>query len=59
MPGKIASTASLTDDQIELAQVGGLGLFGIRPYWKDGTIPGSTASAFYVRSSPARTAPRA
>jgi DUF971 family protein len=36
MPGKLASTNELQDDQVELDQVEPVGLFGIRPYWKDG-----------------------
>jgi DUF971 family protein len=36
MPGKIATTVALRDDQVELDQVEAVGLFGIRPYWKDG-----------------------
>ena len=36
VPGKIASTDALSDDQVELDQVEAVGLFGIRPYWKDG-----------------------
>lgn len=35
-PGKIATTVVLQDDQVELDQVEAVGLFGIRPYWKDG-----------------------
>jgi DUF971 family protein len=32
----LASTSELKDDQVELARVEAVGLFGIRPYWKDG-----------------------
>jgi DUF971 family protein len=35
-PGKLATTSELTDDQVELVQMEAVGLFGIRPYWKDG-----------------------
>jgi len=35
-PGKLATTTELTDDQAELKQMEPVGLFGIRPYWKDG-----------------------
>jgi len=36
LPGKLASTSELKDDQVELVQMEAVGLFGIRPYWKDG-----------------------
>ena len=36
MPGRLASTSQLSDDQVELEQMEAVGLFGIRPYWKDG-----------------------
>jgi DUF971 family protein len=36
LPGKLASTSELTDDQVDLDQMEPVGLFGIRPYWKDG-----------------------
>jgi DUF971 family protein len=36
LPGRLASTTELTDDQVELVQMEAVGLFGIRPYWKDG-----------------------
>jgi len=32
----LASTSELKGDQVELARVEPVGLFGIRPYWKDG-----------------------
>jgi len=32
----MASTQELHDDQVELDQVEAVGLFGIRPTWKDG-----------------------
>jgi len=32
----LASTSQLSDDQVELTQMEAVGLFGIRPYWKDG-----------------------
>lgn len=35
-PGKLANTTELSDDQVELDQMEAVGLFGIRPYWKDG-----------------------
>jgi DUF971 family protein len=40
MPGKLASTNELQDEQIELDQMEAVGLFGIRPYWKDGHSTG-------------------
>lgn len=36
LPGKLASTSELTDEQVELDEMEAVGLFGIRPYWKDG-----------------------
>ncbi len=36
MPGSLATTEALTEDQVTLVQVEPVGLFGIRPYWKDG-----------------------
>ena len=36
VPGKLASTKELGDDQIDLDQMEPVGLFGVRPYWKDG-----------------------
>ena len=36
VPGKLATTSELTDDQIDLDQIEPVGLFGVRPYWKDG-----------------------
>ena len=46
MPGKIASTVALRDDQVELDQVEAVGLFGIRPYWKDGHNTGIYGLSF-------------
>jgi DUF971 family protein len=45
-PGKIASTVALRDDQVELDQVEAVGLFGIRPYWKDGHNTGIYGLSF-------------
>jgi DUF971 family protein len=36
LPGRMASTHELQDEQVELDQVEAVGLFGIRPTWKDG-----------------------
>ena len=36
VPGKLATTSDLSDDQIDLDQIEAVGLFGVRPYWKDG-----------------------
>ena len=36
LPGKMASTHELQDEQVELQEVEAVGLFGIRPTWKDG-----------------------
>jgi DUF971 family protein len=36
VPGKLATTSELSDDQIDLDQIEPVGLFGVRPYWKDG-----------------------
>ncbi len=36
VPGKLATTSELSDDQIDLDQIEAVGLFGVRPYWKDG-----------------------
>lgn len=36
LPGRLASTTELRDDQVELAQIEAVGLFGIKPTWKDG-----------------------
>ncbi len=36
LPGKMASTHELRDEQVELNEVEAVGLFGIRPTWKDG-----------------------
>jgi len=36
VPGKLATTSELGDDQIDLDQIEPVGLFGVRPYWKDG-----------------------
>lgn len=35
-PGTLATTSELADDQVELDQMEAVGLFGLRPYWKDG-----------------------
>jgi DUF971 family protein len=40
MPGRLASTRELQDDQIDLDQMEPVGLFGVRPYWKDGHSTG-------------------
>jgi DUF971 family protein len=39
-PGKMATTQTLTDDQVALAEMEAVGLFGLRPYWKDGHSTG-------------------
>jgi len=36
VPGKLAATSELSDDQIDLDQMEPVGLFGVRAYWKDG-----------------------
>ena len=36
VPGKLATTSGLSDDQVDLDQIEAVGLFGVRPYWKDG-----------------------
>jgi DUF971 family protein len=36
VPGKLATVTELEDDQIDLDQIEPVGLFGVRPYWKDG-----------------------
>lgn len=36
MPGRLASTAELSDDQVTLTGIEAVGLFGLRPAWKDG-----------------------
>jgi DUF971 family protein len=36
VPGKLATITELEDDQIDLDQIEPVGLFGVRPYWKDG-----------------------
>ncbi len=46
LPGKLASTSELTDEQVELAQMEPVGLFGIRPYWKDGHNTGIYGLSF-------------
>ena len=46
LPGKLASTTELTDDQVELNQMEAVGLFGIRPYWKDGHDTGIYGLSF-------------
>jgi len=33
---ELANASGLTDDQIDLDQMEPVGLFGVRPYWKDG-----------------------
>jgi len=40
LPGKLASTSELTDDQVTLDSIEPVGLFGLRPYWKDGHSTG-------------------
>jgi len=45
-PGKLAGTTTLADDQFELDQVEAVGLFGIRPYWKDGHNTGIYGLSF-------------
>jgi DUF971 family protein len=36
LPGKLASTSELTDEQVTLDRIEPVGLFGLRPYWSDG-----------------------
>ncbi len=36
IPGKLAATERLVKDQVTLVRMEPVGLFGIRPYWKDG-----------------------
>lgn len=45
-PGTLATTSELTDDQVELVQMEAVGLFGIRPYWKDGHDTGIYGLSF-------------
>jgi DUF971 family protein len=52
LPGKLASTAELTDQQVELDQVEAVGLFGIRPYWKDGHNTGIYGLTFLRATCP-------
>jgi len=40
MPGRLASTSELTDDQVSLGEIDAVGLFGLRPTWKDGHSTG-------------------
>lgn len=40
LPGRLASTQDLSDDQVTLAQIEPVGLFGLRPYWRDGHSTG-------------------
>jgi len=40
MPGRLASTSELTDDQVSLGEIEAVGLFGLRPTWKDGHSTG-------------------
>ena len=39
-PGKLASTRELSDDQVTMDSIEPVGLFGLRPYWKDGHSTG-------------------
>jgi len=36
LPGKLASVTELSDDQVTLDSIEPVGLFGLRPYWRDG-----------------------
>ena len=45
-PGRLATTSELTDDQVELTQMEAVGLFGIRPYWRDGHDTGIYGLSF-------------
>lgn len=36
LPGRLQSTVSLRDDQVTLTEIEAVGLFGLRPTWKDG-----------------------
>ena len=40
MPGRLASTSELTDDQVSLSEIEAVSLFGLRPTWKDGHSTG-------------------
>ena len=46
VPGKLATTSELNDDQIDLDQIEPVGLFGVRPYWKDGHNTGIYGLSF-------------
>jgi DUF971 family protein len=46
VPGKLATTSELQDDQIDLDQMEPVGLFGVRPYWKDGHNTGIYGLSF-------------
>jgi len=46
VPGKLATTSELSDDQIDLDQIEPVGLFGVRPYWKDGHNTGIYGLSF-------------
>lgn len=52
VPGKLASTAELMDDQVELDQMEAVGLFGLRPYWKDGHSTGIYGLSMLRRMCP-------
>lgn len=45
-PGRLATTTQLEDDQIDLDQIQAVGLFGVRPYWKDGHNTGIYGLSF-------------
>ncbi len=46
IPGKLATTTELEDDAIDLDQIEPVGLFGVRPYWKDGHNTGIYGLSF-------------
>ena len=46
IPGKLATTSELSDEQIDLDQIEAVGLFGVRPYWKDGHSTGIYGLSF-------------
>jgi DUF971 family protein len=46
IPGTMASTTQLRDEQVDLEQIEPVGLFGVRPYWKDGHNTGIYGLSF-------------
>jgi DUF971 family protein len=40
LPGKLANVTELSDDQVTLDSIEPVGLFGVRPCWRDGHSTG-------------------